>query len=155
MDEPSSLSVVTLALAKKYTDSKIGEVLEFKIEIVQTLPQNPDKHTIYLVPKSSTTDPAVGYIEQLQVNNKQEIIGQTSVNLDDYYTKTEVDQLFIDHQYVLPQATENTLGGVKLSSQFDTDIDGKVVLDEDAFAELVEDSVAPIDNADISDLFNN
>ncbi len=63
MDEPSSLSVVTLALAKKYTDSKIGEVLEFKIEIVQTLPQNPDKHTIYLVPKSSTTDPAVGYIE--------------------------------------------------------------------------------------------
>ena len=153
MDEPSSLSILTLALAKKYTDSQIGEAIEFKIEIVQTLPQNPDKHTIYLVPKSST-DPTDGYIEQLQVD-KQEIIGQTSINLDDYYTKTEVDQLFIDHQYVLPQATENTLGGVKLSSQFDTDIDGKVVLDEDAFAELVEDSVVPIDNADISDLFNN
>ena len=153
MDEPSSLSILTLALAKKYTDSQIGEAIEFKIEIVQTLPQNPDKHTIYLVPKSST-DPTDGYIEQLQVD-KQEIIGQTSINLDDYYTKTEVDQLFIDHQYVLPQATENTLGGVKLSSQFDTDIDGKVVLDEDAFAELVEDSVSPIDNADISDLFNH
>ena len=153
MDEPSSLSVITLALAKKYTDSQIGETIEFKVEIVQTLPQNPDRHTIYLVPKSST-DPTDGYIEQLQVN-KQEIIGQTSINLDDYYTKTEVDQLFIDHQYVLPQATENTLGGVKLSSQFDTDIDGKVVLDEDAFAELVEDSVSPIDNADISDLFNH
>lgn len=153
MDEPSSLSVITLALAKKYTDSQIGEAIEFKVEIVQTLPQNPDRHTIYLVPKSST-DPTDGYIEQLQVN-KQEIIGQTSINLDDYYTKTEVDQLFIDHQYVLPQATENTLGGVKLSSQFDTDTDGKIVLDEDAFAELVEDSVAPIDNADISDLFNH
>ena len=153
MDESSSLSILTLALAKKYTDSQIGEAIEFKVEIVQTLPQNPDRHTIYLVPKSST-DPTDGYIEQLQVN-KQEIIGQTSVNLDDYYTKTEVDQLFIDHQYVLPQATENTLGGVKLSSQFDTDIDGKVVLDENAFAELVEDSVAPIDNADISDLFNH
>lgn len=153
MDEPSSLSILTLALAKKYTDSQIGEAIEFKIEIVQTLPQNPNKHTIYLVPKSST-DPTDGYIEQLQVD-KQEIIGQTSINFDDYYTKGEVDQLFIDHQYVLPEATADTLGGVKLSSQFNTDTDGKIVLDEDAFADLVEDSVAPIDNADISNLFNH
>jgi hypothetical protein len=56
---------------------------------------------------------------------------------------------------VLPEATADTLGGVKLSSQFNTDTDGKVVLDEDAFADLVEDNVAPIDNADISNLFNN
>lgn len=69
MDDYSSLSMITLALAKKYTDSKIGEVLEFKIEIVDTLPANPDKHTIYLVPKT-VAEPTNGYIEYLYVNNK-------------------------------------------------------------------------------------
>ena len=154
MDEYSSLSVLTLALAKKYTDSKIGEVLQFKIEIVQTLPANPDGHTIYLVPKDKT-EPMNGYFEQIYVDNKQELIGDTTVDLSDYYTKGEVDQLFIDHAYVLPKATTTTLGGIKLSSQFDMDADGAVTLNEDALSGLIEDNVAPIDNADITNLFNN
>lgn len=154
MVDYSSLSMLTLALAKKYTDSQIGEVLEFKIEIVETLPLDPDKHTIYLVPKSSV-DPLDGYIEQLYVNNKWEIIGQTPIDLDNYYTKFEVDELFVTHQYVLPKATTDTLGGIKLSSQFNADDEGSITIDEDALAELIEDNVAPIDNADISSLFNN
>ena len=154
MDDYSSLSMLTLALAKKYTDSKIGEVLEFKIEIVATLPADPDRHTIYLLPKD-VMEPTNGYIEYLYVNNKWEIIGETTIDLSDYYTKREVDDLFVQHTYVLPKATTETLGGIKLSEQFDMAEDGTTTLNEDALADLIEDNVTPIDNADISSLFNN
>jgi len=154
MEDYSSLSMLTLALAKKYTDSQIGEVLEFKIEIVETLPLDPDRHTIYLVPKSSI-DPLDGYIEYLYINNKWEIIGQTPIDLNNYYTKTEVDDLFVTHKYVLPKATTETLGGIKLSSQFDADDEGSITLNEEALSQLIDDNVAPIDNADITSLFNN
>lgn len=154
MEEYSSLSVLTLALAKKYTDAKIGEILQFKIEIVETLPLDPDSHTIYLVPKDKT-EPQNGYFEQLYVNNKQELIGDTTVDLSDYYTKGEVDQLFIDHAYVLPEATTETLGGIKLSSHFNIDENGVLSIDEDSLSELIEDNVTPIDNAEISSLFNS
>lgn len=154
MDDYSSLSMLTLALAKKYTDSKIGEVLEFKIEIVETLPLDPDRHTIYLVPKT-VSEPTNGYIEYLYVNNKWEIIGETTIDLSNYYTKTEVDQLFVEHTYVLPKATTETLGGIKLSEQFNMAADGTTTINEDALAELIEDNVAPINNGDIAKLFEN
>jgi len=81
MEDYSSLSLQTLALARKYakstgeaavreavaesklyTDVKISEILSFDIEIVETLPQEPNIHTMYLVPKV-ISEPTNGYIE--------------------------------------------------------------------------------------------
>jgi len=88
MSEWSCLSIETLALAKKYakgigakavqeavaqsklyTDEAISKILSFDIEIVETLPAQPDNHTMYLVPKTMTT-PTNGYYEYIFVNGK-------------------------------------------------------------------------------------
>lgn len=61
----------------------------------------------------------------------------------------------MEHTYVLPKATTETLGGIKLSSQFNITEDGVTTLNEDALSELIEDNVAPIEDADITKLFNN
>lgn len=122
-EESSSLSVLTLALAKKwskaYTDQEVGKILSFDIEIVETLPQDPSNHTIYLVPKT-LAQPENGYFEYIYINNKQELIGDTEIDLSDYYKKGEVDQLL-----------------------------------QDTKEEIVDDLIQPIEQDDISNLFNN
>lgn len=65
-----------------------------KLEIVQTLPVSDiDPQTIYLVPSSAPSTSNV-YDEYIYVNNAWENIGSTSVDLTNYYTKTEVGSLF-------------------------------------------------------------
>ena len=65
-----------------------------KLEIVQTLPVSDiDPQTIYLVPSSAPGTSNV-YDEYIYVNNAWENIGSTSVDLTNYYTKTEVGSLF-------------------------------------------------------------
>lgn len=157
MDE-SSISYLTLVLAKKYAknyvDSEISKILSFEIEIVETLPDEPDNHTIYLVPKDPGT-PTNGYFEYIYVNNKWEIIGDTDVDLSDYYTKTEVDQLIEDSQYVLPTATADTLGGIKVdTNSLQIDENGVMSVDSGNVEDIIEEVVQPIGNDDISSLFN-
>ena len=77
---------------KTEVNNLIAQLDEFKIEIVQTLPTHDiDTHTIYLVPKTgSGTDV---YDEYLYVNNQWELIGNTAVDLSNYYTKSETNTL--------------------------------------------------------------
>ena len=93
------------ALENYYTKAQVNQLIsvipKFDIEVVQTLPvQDISDTTIYLVPSQ---DPQVAnsYDEFIHVNNTWEQIGSTAIDLSDYYTKTETDNLLDDKQDVL------------------------------------------------------
>lgn len=144
-----------VAQSKLYTDEEIGKILSFDIEIVSTLPINPNTHTIYLVPKGLTSENN-GYFEYIYVNNKWELIGDTEIDLSGYYTKDEVDQLIEDNKYVLPAATADTLGGIKIDNKtLKINEDGVASLDEEGAEDIINKAVQPIEDDDIANLFNN
>ena len=61
--------------------------------IVQTLPTTDiQTNIIYLVPKSPSGTNDI-YDEYVYINNNWEKIGNKSIDLSDYYTKTQVDNL--------------------------------------------------------------
>lgn len=71
----------------------IGAVSTLDIQVVQTLPtEHISTTTIYLVPKTTAGTDNV-YDEYVYVNGDWELIGSTSVDLSDYYTKSEVNTL--------------------------------------------------------------
>lgn len=77
---------------KTEVNNLISQLDEFKVEVVETLPVSDiDTHTIYLVPKTGTA-PDV-YDEYLYINNSWELIGNTAVDLSNYYTKSETNTL--------------------------------------------------------------
>lgn len=82
-------------LSAYYTKTEIDQMIsaDLKFEVVQTLPQTPDTHTIYLVPKSTSETNNV-YDEYMYINNAWELIGTTEVDLSNYYTKTESDNRY-------------------------------------------------------------
>lgn len=67
-------------------DSRIDALEGNHFEVVNVLPETGKVNTIYLVP-----DANVGYKEWLYVNNFWEEIGDTNIDLSNYYTKTEID----------------------------------------------------------------
>ena len=78
-------------------------VLDFRV--VQTLPtQNISTTTIYLLRNQETTGNNL-YDEYVYTNNNWEKIGDTSVDLSNYYTKTEVDSELADKQDELTAGT--------------------------------------------------
>ncbi len=71
----------------------ISAIVTLNILVVQTLPtQDISTTTIYLVPKATAETQDV-YDEYIYVNNAWEHIGSTQVDLSNYYTKTEADNL--------------------------------------------------------------
>lgn len=73
-------------------------LIDFRI--VQVLPATDiSESTIYMVP---SLDPEMEnlYDEYVYVNNAWEKIGSKSIDLSDYYTKTQIDSLFSDNQEV-------------------------------------------------------
>lgn len=83
------------AYTKAQTDSAITTAIanadHLKREIVDALPQisSADEHTIYMVPKSGGTG-SQKYDEYMLINGAFEKIGDSSVDLTNYATKTEV-----------------------------------------------------------------
>lgn len=145
-----------VAQSKEYTDEEVGKLLSFDIEVVATLPTEPNTHTIYLVPKDITPGSTNNsYFEYIYANGHYELIGDTEVDLSNYYTKKEVDNLIEDNKYVLPAATAETLGGIKVDGKtLKVTEDGVASLDEDGTAELINDVVQPIEDDDIASLFS-
>ena len=71
----------------------IGQISTISILVVQSLPtQDIQTNIIYLVPKQTAGTQDV-YDEYIYVNNAWELIGDTEVDLSNYYTKTQVDAL--------------------------------------------------------------
>lgn len=78
---------------KAQVDYLINEIPKFDIEIVQSLPtQDISETTIYLLPLQDG-EVGNGYEEYIYINNNWELIGTTNIDLSDYYTKEEVDEL--------------------------------------------------------------
>ena len=67
---------------------KIAELVGFDVKVVDSLPLTGEEHILYLVPNAQ--DPNI-HDEYLWVDEKWELIGSTTINLDDYYTKEEID----------------------------------------------------------------
>ena len=77
---------------KAQIDSKIAAIPTLSYQVVSELPTTDiSTTTIYLLARSSSSSQPDVYDEYLYVNNQWEIIGSTSTDLSNYYTKSEVD----------------------------------------------------------------
>lgn len=77
--------------------SAIGNIVSFDTVVVDELPSTGVKGVFYFIPKNGSTDENNVYEEYIWIatDNKYELVGSTAitVNLDNYYTKEEVDDL--------------------------------------------------------------
>ena len=88
----------TISTTTTWSSSKIVSELAnagFDVQVVQELPATGEAHTLYFVP---SVDPKTQniYDEYLYANNAWEQVGSTAVDMSDYYTKTQVDNLLVD-----------------------------------------------------------
>lgn len=72
-----------------------GEPGAIKMIIVNELPQTGDEDTIYLVPLAIPESQENRYAEYVYINNNWELLGKIGIQVDlsDYYTKTETNNL--------------------------------------------------------------
>lgn len=72
--------------------SAIASIPQFEIKIVDALPATGQKMVLYLLPKTSVSGDNI-YDEYiwLESTSSFELVGSTTVDLSDYYTKTETD----------------------------------------------------------------
>ena len=81
-----------------WSSSKIVSELAnagFDVQVVQELPATGDAHTLYFVPSADPQTQNI-YDEYLYTNDQWEQVGSTSVDMSDYYNKTQVDTLLDD-----------------------------------------------------------
>ena len=100
---PVTSGGIKIALGDYYNKDEvndiIGGLMTLSYDVVETLPTTDiDTHTIYLVPDAQT--PNV-YEEYLYINDQWASLGTTDVDLSNYYTKTETDDLLDDKQDTL------------------------------------------------------
>lgn len=156
-DELDKFIAEAVKQSNLYTDEKISNLKLFDIILVDSLPITDIKsHTIYLVPVTFTTSNNV-YNEYIYINNNWELIGNTSFNFDNYYTKAEVEEYLKNNQYVLPIASASTLGGVKIdnNSVLQISSDGTLSIDSQnpLFEDIVNNAIDPISEDAIGKLF--
>lgn len=82
------------SVSKQLKDA-LGDITEFDIKVVATLPATGEKGIFYFVPKEGGTDPDV-HDEYVWVGTKFELIGNTKVDLSDYIAKTDIAAEFGD-----------------------------------------------------------
>ena len=77
---------------KSQIDSKIAAIPTLSYQVVSELPTaDISTTTIYLLARSGSSSQPDIYDEYLYINSQWEIIGSTSTDLSNYYTKSEVD----------------------------------------------------------------
>lgn len=90
----------TLENAKAYAKELFDGVTHMKIEIVETLPENPEHMVIYFVPSVSNTDEEVTqdyYDEYMFINDKWEVVGHTYVDLTPYLQREQFEKIIADY----------------------------------------------------------
>ena len=138
----SALSGDSNTYTKEEIDDMISQLKQFEAKKVDELPitgQIPN--CIYFVPKGSSG--MDGCYEYMWIDGKWEFLGSTDVDLTDYWTIEETMMYIENNKYVLPEATVDTLGGIKLAN------DGAISLDDDGNI-----NIATVSNDDIEALFS-
>lgn len=93
---------------ESYITEKLGEIVSFDIEVVDTLPTtNISSNTIYMVPSAKSEDKNIKD-EYLYTEHGWEMIGSTKVDLSDYYNKSEVDTLVANAEGNIQAAKDYT-----------------------------------------------
>lgn len=97
----------------------IASIPQFELKIVDGLPAQGQKMVLYLVPKTSASGDNI-YDEYiwLESTSSFELVGSTTVDLSDYYTKTETDSLLNNKQNTLTEGTGITISNNKISNAF-------------------------------------
>lgn len=152
------MDVVTLALAKKYTNHLFSKVDSVSIMFVDELPADPLERTIYFVPRNESEFDYV-YNEYMYTDGDWRAVGSTEMKLEDYYTKNELKEELTN---ILPYASTNATGGVKIDGKtIAINSNGVVSVNFDGSDETVKDEVLNIikdnvetENIDFSDFFN-
>ena len=88
----------TISTTTTWSSSKIVSELAnagFDVQVVQELPATGEAHTLYFVPSADPKTQNI-YDEYLYANNAWEQVGSTAVDMSDYYTKTQVDNLLVN-----------------------------------------------------------
>ncbi len=80
---------------KTEVDNLIGSIARLEIKVVDSVDDVTESGYIYLVQKEST-DQQDTFDEYVFYNDKPELIGTTQIDLSNYYTKQEVDDLLDD-----------------------------------------------------------
>lgn len=76
---------------KTYVDGEIAKIHQFSILKVDVLPSTGESNILYLVPKVGAEGDV--YNEYIWDGSKFELIGNTTIDLSNYYTKEEVNAL--------------------------------------------------------------
>ena len=84
-----------------------ASITTVSFEVVQTLPSTGEANVIYLVPKS-TAQTNNTYDEYIYTNNDWEKIGDTEIDLSNYYTKT-VTNVLLSKKYDVSDTAETNL----------------------------------------------
>lgn len=125
---------------KEEMDEMIAQLRTFEMEVVETLPSSNIKtNCLYFVPRGASGLDT--YYEYIYVNGKWEFVGSTNVDLSNYWTIDQTKAYIEANKYVLPQATEDTLGGIKLNSS------GSLSFNEDGeleIATITSDQIASL-----------
>ena len=133
--------------AETYTQAEvnalIGSIVTISILVVQELPVTGENNIIYLVPVEDP-NPNNIYEEYIYVNNSWEMIGTTAVDLSNYYTKAETDNL------LLAKANSSDLSTVATSGSYN-DLSNKPVID----TAISPTSTNAVQNKVIYDLLND
>ena len=109
IDDNASISSTTKTWSISKIAQAIATISSLNIEIVNTLPtQDISTTTIYFVPKTTAEQNNI-YDEYIYINNAWELIGTTEIDLTNYYTKTQTDNLLLAKQPTT-LATSVTIG---------------------------------------------
>jgi len=151
------MDIVTLALAKKYTNHLFSKVDSVSISFVDELPASPAEKTIYFVPRNESEFDYV-YNEYMYTDGGWRQVGSTEMKLEGYYTKNELKEELTN---ILPYATQFNTGGIKIDgSTITIDENGVISVNFNGPDNTVQDNVLEIiknnvetENLDFSEFF--
>lgn len=123
---------------KSQTEDLIAAIRTLSLEKVTELPtEDIDPLTIYLVRKEDSDVDNDVFDEYLYIDDAWEHIGSTSVNLANYYTKTQTDALLDEKQDVIPSYSKEEY------EEYEDDIPVGTIFN------LEEDRVTGMGNGDV------
>ena len=118
-----------------------------KMQVVDTLPETGETDTIYLVKKSNPSEQNL-YDEYVYTDTGWEHIGDTSVDLTDYYTKTETDAITGNLENLTTEDKSNLVNAINEVANKGSDVEGN----ELAIYSLKLNGLASGNNVKSSDL---